>query len=210
MPFKEVAAVCCASLDPLAAAIGAVNTLVRETDGWHGFNTDAGAVLGALSSVTDLAGARIAIVGAGGAARAAAFALRAEGADLTLCSRTRSRADDLAGQVGARSASIDILEAEHHDVVINATPVGMGLRGGDEPVTPFRVEWLRGDEIVFDFVYRPRETPLLVAARERGCRTIEGLEMFVRQAAEQYRLWTGADSAQPLDIMWRAAEKALQ
>jgi 3-dehydroquinate dehydratase/shikimate dehydrogenase len=209
MPFKEAAARRCADLDPLAAAIGAVNTLVWERDGWRGFNTDAGAISAALAGVTELAGCRVAILGAGGAARAAAFALAAAGADLTVCNRTRARADDLAEQVGGRSAAIDTLESDRHDVIINATPIGMEGRR-DQVATPLPVDWLRGDEIVFDFVYRPRLTPLLHAAGERGCRIIEGLEMFLRQAAEQYQLWIGDDSTVPLDIMRQAAEKALQ
>jgi len=209
MPFKEAAARYCAELDPLAESIGAVNTLVSESNGWRGYNTDAGAVVSALSEVTEISGCRVAILGAGGAARAAAFALAARGAALTLANRTRARADELAQQVGGKSISIEALTSDHYDVIINATPIGMRGRE-DDTRTPFPVDCLRGDEIVFDFVYRPRITPLLRDAAQMGCTVIEGLEMFVRQAAEQYRLWLGGDSPAPLDIMRLAAQKALQ
>ncbi len=209
MPFKQVVLQHCAELDPLAVAIGAVNTLVADPGGWRGCNTDAAAVASALRDVCEISGSRVAILGAGGAARAAAFALSAQGAAITLCNRTRARADDLAQQVGGQSAPIEILTSDPYDIIINATPIGMS-GWNEEPHTPFPVEWLRGDEVVFDFVYRPRETTLLRLAAQRGCTIVEGLEMFVRQAAEQYRLWVGGDSAAPLDIMRRAAEKALR
>ncbi len=209
MPFKEAAARHCTELDPLAASMGAVNTLVQDAHGWRGYNTDAGAIVSALSDVTEISGSRVAILGAGGAARAAAFALSAQGAALTLCNRTRARADDLAQQVGGQSVSVESLTSDHYDIIINATPIGMRGRD-DDPRTPFPVDWLRGDEVVFDFVYRPRITALLGDAAERGCTVVEGLEMFIRQAAEQYRLWVGGDSTAPLDIMRQVAEKALQ
>ena len=164
----------------------------------------------ALASMIDLRGARVVIIGAGGAARAAAFALGVEGAAITICNRTPSRAEDLARLTGGQAADIGILQSEGYDVVINATPVGMNTQEGAGSVTPLPTEWLRGQEIVFDFVYRPRVTPLHNAARDRGCRIISGLEMFLLQASEQYRLCLGADSGEPLDIMRQAAEKALQ
>jgi 3-dehydroquinate dehydratase/shikimate dehydrogenase len=212
MPFKQAAVQYCTELDPLAVAIGAINTMVADSSGWRGYNTDAGAIVSALSDVCEISGSRVAIFGAGGAARAAAFALSARGAVITLCNRTRARADDLAQQVGGQSAPTDTLESDHYDIIINATPIGMRGRDRreDEPRTPFPVEWLTGDEVVFDLVYRPRETPLLRHAAEIGCIVVEGLEMFIRQAAEQYRLWAGGECVAPLDIMRRAAEKALQ
>jgi len=209
MPFKEAAVRRCAELDPMAAAMGAVNTLVRSGQGWRGYNTDAGAIVSALSDVVEISRSRVAIFGAGGAARAAAFALSAQGAAITLCNRTRPRVDDLARQVGGRAASLEALTTDHYDIIINATPIGMAGRTEDPPM-PFPAGWLRGDEVVLDLVYRPRQTALLRHAADRGCTVVEGLEMFVRQAAQQYRLWVGGDSAAPLDIMRRAAEKALQ
>jgi shikimate dehydrogenase len=209
MPFKQVALQHCVEVDPVAEAMGAVNTLVSGPRGWLGYNTDAGAIASALSEACEISGSRVVILGAGGAARAAAFALSARGATITLCNRTGARAEDLAQQVGGQSALIESLSSDAHDIIINATPIGMSDRS-DETSSPFPVEWLRGNEVVFDFVYRPRETPLLRHAARKGCTIVEGLEMFVRQAAEQYRLWVGGDSAAPLDIMRRAAEKALQ
>ncbi|MFQ5743689.1 MAG: shikimate dehydrogenase [Acidobacteriota bacterium] len=205
MPFKEEAAGRCVELDPLAQAVGAVNTLVATPRGWAGHNTDAGAVAEALSSVVELAGSRVAIVGAGGVARAAAVALAEADAAVTVLNRRRQRAARVAALVGGDAGPIEELEGGSYEVVINATPVGMQGAGAARE-TPFQPDWLRGDEVVFDLVYRPRQTPLLRAARQRGCVTLDGLEMFLRQAAAQYRLWTGSEA--PVDTMRAVAESA--
>ena len=208
MPFKEEAARACTELDPLAALIGAVNTLVAEADGWHGFNTDASAVVEALSASIDLAGAEVAVVGAGGAARAAVAAIAEAGGRVTVTGRTAGRAEVVAALAAAQAAPVDRLKEARFDVVINATPVGMeGTATQGE--TPFPPDWLGGTEVVFDMVYRPRRTALLAAAEQRGCTTIDGLEMFVRQAAAQYRLWTGDGSDAPLAVIRATAERVL-
>jgi 3-dehydroquinate dehydratase/shikimate dehydrogenase len=249
MPFKEQMAARCAELDALAATTGAVNTVVaRPGGGWAGFNTDGVAVVEALAARRQIGGAAIAIVGAGGAGRAAAVALAAAGGEVTVLNRTVARAEEVAELARCAAGPIDTLRERRFDVVINATPVGMraagdgnragaeagkgggvagaGRRGGgpgdagrgDEggaaiagptASTPFPSDWLSGSEVVFDMVYRPRITPLLAAADARGCATIEGLEMFVRQAAVQYGLLTGDPSDQPLVSLRAAAERAL-
>lgn len=208
MPFKMEAARHCHRLDPLAEAIGAVNTLTASPEGWVGHNTDAEAVIEALGSRIALDGARVALVGAGGAARAAAVALGRSGVEVTIVNRTVERAERLAAAVGGRHGALDDLESQDFDAVINATPVGMSGTG-TEGETPFPCAWLRGVEVVFDMVYRPLETALLRGASSRGCRTVDGLEMFLAQAAAQYRLWTDDRSEAPLVAMREAARVRL-
>ena len=208
MPFKEEAARSCARLDPIAASIGAVNTLVAEADGWHGFNTDGAAVVESLAAAIDVTGADVAIVGAGGAARAAAVALVDAGSNVDVLNRSPEKAAAVAALAKASSGDLGELTKKGYDAIINATPVGMaGICAEGE--TPFPPDWLEGTETVFDMVYRPRRTALLVAAERAGCATIEGLEMFVRQAAAQYRLWTGDESDEPLQVIRAAAASAL-
>lgn len=207
MPFKEEAAAACATLSPEARTIGAVNTLVATSGGWAGHNTDAPGVLEAIRSVLPVAERRVAVVGAGGAARAATVALAGAGARVAVLNRTPERAAAVAALVGGESGPLEELRRGAFDVVVHATPVGMA--GGEAPsATAFPVEWLRGTELVFDLVYRPRTTPLLQQASARGCKVLDGLEMFVRQAAAQYRLWAGTEP--PVGVLRRAAEEALE
>jgi len=223
MPFKEEMGARAAQREPLVEATGAANTVVFDSGGWSAFNTDGCAVAEALAAVRSVAGARIAVVGAGGAARAAAVALTGAGAVVTVVNRTVSRAEEVAALAGADFGAIETLQQGGFDVIINATPVGMvpvgmvagggdGIRPTTAPqpnATPFPTAWLSGDEIVFDMVYRPRRTALLRQAAERGCTTIEGLEMFVRQAAAQYRHLTGDKGDEPLASMRLAADRVL-
>ncbi len=210
MPFKEQMAARCARRDAIVEATGATNTVVFEADGWAAFNTDGMAVVEALTDVRDVAGARAVIVGAGGAARAAVVALAQAGAEVTVVNRTPGRAADAAAPAGARSGPVDIIGEQAFDVIINATPVGMDAGAAAEAGrTPFPVSWLRGDELVLDMIYRPRRTALLRAAEELGCATVEGLEMFVRQAAAQYRLLTGDRGFDPLETIRGAAAAIL-
>ena len=230
MPFKEQMAGRCAELDALATATDAVNTVVaRPGGGWAGFNTDGVAVVEALAARRQIDGATIAIVGAGGAGRAAAAALAAAGGEVTVLNRTAARAAEVAELAGATAGPIETLRERRFDVIINATPVGMqaagaggprpgaprGAEAGGERVaeqgeTPFPTSWLAGSEVVFDMVYRPRITPLLAAAAARGCPTIEGLEMFVRQAAVQYGLFTGEPTDRPLVSLRATALRILE
>lgn len=208
MPFKEEMARRCSELDPLSRVTGAVNTVVASPEGWVGYNTDGGAVVDALAERMALGGADVALLGAGGAARAAAVALRRAGADLTVLNRTVARAEEIAVLAGGDAGPIRVLEQRSFAAVINATPVGL-LGSGMRDETPFPSDWLNGSEVVFDMVYRPRTTRLLREAADRGCTTVEGLEMFARQAAAQYGLLTGDPDDRPLASMRAAAESAL-
>ncbi len=191
-------------VDPLTAAIGAVNTVVRRDDGslW-GTNTDAAAIAEPLARRIGLRGARVMLLGAGGAARAAAFTLTAAGAEVAILNRTRAAAEQLARESGARVAERSRVRG--FDVVLNATPAGMaGALAAELPVDE---DALTGAQVVFETVYRPVETPLVRAARARGIEVIDGLEMFLHQGARQWSLWTGKPA--PVEAMRASLTRAL-
>ncbi|MFO0584943.1 MAG: shikimate dehydrogenase [Anaeromyxobacter sp.] len=193
VPHKQRAAAACVTLDPIAREIGAANTLRRTALGWEGFNTDAPACRALLDAAGMKAGARALVVGAGGAARAAVWALLQAGAQVRIASRRQDSAEGLAKEaaawirdprVRAEPAAFDALEAEaaRCDVVVNATPIGLSA-DQSLPVT------LRSDQIVVDFVYG--ETAFEVAAREAGAHLVSGEEILVRQGAIAFSVWTG-------------------
>jgi len=183
--------------DPLAAQIGAVNTVVVRGRGkLCGYNTDYVGVLRALERRVRLAGSRILLLGAGGAARAAAFALAQAGAVVSICARRRSRAKALARAAGTEAIAREKLRGEYFDAVINATPVGMSAKDG----LPLRANELNC-RVVMDMIYRPMETPLLRMARRRGIETVSGIEMFLAQGMAQWEIWMGERA--PAAIMRR-------
>jgi 3-dehydroquinate dehydratase / shikimate dehydrogenase len=191
--------------DPLAAAIGAVNTVVVRGDGkLYGYNTDYVGVLRALQPRIPLRGSRVLIVGAGGAARAVALALAQAGATVCICARRKNRAAELARAVHGEVVPRQRLPHEFFDAIVNATPVGMHPRIHDSPLDA-------GDlncRLVFDTIYRPRATRLLQLAKRRGIETVSGVEMFVAQGTAQWEIWTGERA--PVEAMRRAALKALE
>jgi 3-dehydroquinate dehydratase/shikimate dehydrogenase len=187
IPHKEAILRYLDDCDPLAAQIGAVNTVVVRGGGClYGYNTDYVGVLRSLEPRMRLVGSRVLLFGAGGAARAAAFALVQAGSIVCVCARRRERARSLARAAGAQVVERVKLRREFFDVIVNCTPVGMHPRGGSP---------LRSDElncrIVMDMVYRPRETELLRLARRKGIQVVSGLEMFLAQGFAQYEIWTG-------------------
>lgn len=188
-----------------ASEIGAVNTVVAEGDELHGHNTDAEASLAALPGGVELRGARVAVLGAGGAARAVLWSLRERGAKATVFARRRERARDTARRFGAEAASLDGARFDGYEVVINATP--LGARGPEEGATAATAEQLRGARLAYDLVYNPSSTRFIREAREAGCETVGGLPMLVAQAAAQFKLWTGHDA--PRELMRAAAEKKM-
>ena len=190
-------------IDETAARIGAVNTVVVEGDRLRGYNTDAAGAMKPLDERLDIRGARVAVVGAGGSARAICYGLAERGADVTVYARDPAKAERLAAEFGARPAPLERLDGRAA-VVINCTPIGM--RGHSEGRSPLRPEQLRGVGLVYDLVYNPAETALLASARRAGCDTLGGLAMLVAQAAAQFRLWTGTEA--PAGLMWRAASEA--
>ena len=173
--------------DPLAARIGAVNTVVNRGEGrLYGYNTDYVGVLRSLESRMQLAGSRVLLFGAGGAARAAAFALAQAGSIVCIASRRAERARSLARAAGVQVVARADLRREYFDAIVNCTPVGMHPRGGT-PLTNAELNC----RIVMDMVYRPRETELLEIARKKGIEIISGVEMFLAQGYAQHEIWTG-------------------
>jgi 3-dehydroquinate dehydratase / shikimate dehydrogenase len=192
-------------IEPSAGEIGAVNTVVVEGGELRGYNTDAEASLVPLSGVLELCGARVALIGAGGAARALLWSLRARGALTTVFARDTARAGGTAEEFGARLVQLREASFAGYELVINATP--LGTRGRREDESPANAAQLRGARVVYDLVYNPTETRLLREAREAGCETVGGLTMLVAQAAAQFRLWTGREA--PTEVMRAAAEKKM-
>jgi 3-dehydroquinate dehydratase/shikimate dehydrogenase len=203
MPFKRAILRALDWVDPLANRIGACNTVAMQQGRWLGWNTDAAAVVEVLTKRLRLAGSRILILGAGGAARAAAYAVRAEGAEVIITARRESTARALARGLAARVVPWDSAESLEVDAVINATPVGMYPHVDNAPIDLARLRV----RVVFDMVYFPLGTRFLNEARGRGLTTISGLEMLVAQGARQFEIWTGL--AAPRALMEQAVRSAL-
>lgn len=189
--------------DPLAAEIGAVNTVVVRGGKLRGSNTDYIGVLRTLEGRIPLRGSRILIVGAGGAARSVAFALGKAGANVCVAARRPDRAKALARAMGGVALGRSALKKEFFDVVVNATPVGMRPMERQSPLKATELNC----HLLFDTIYRPRTTRLMQLAAQKGIETISGLEMFLAQGAAQWELWTGQRA--PLEAMRRAVVKAL-
>lgn len=193
-------------VEPSAAEIGAVNTIVVEENELRGFNTDASAFIQTLSErLGELRGLRCAVIGAGGAARGVLYGLRQAGASVVVFARDAKRAKALAEKFDAEIATLAAASFDGFDVVINTTP--LGTRGRLEEETPAVAAQLRGARLAYDLVYNPRETRFMREAREAGCDTMGGLPMLVAQAAEQFYLWTGTKA--PVDLMREAAQSAI-
>lgn len=186
IPFKNEAMKLIDEADEHTEAIGASNTLVMCEGTTFGFNTDW---IGIRDPLTHLKGSRAAVIGAGGAAAAAVYALQSLDMDVTIFTRTPVKAAGLSAKFSVPVKPLSGITWESPDVLINATPVGM------EPDTrsPVDTSVLKPGMTVFDLVYTPADTPLLIAARKAGCVTIPGTEMFVRQACAQFRCFTGID-----------------
>jgi 3-dehydroquinate dehydratase/shikimate dehydrogenase len=205
MPLKQEVLPYLANMDPLTAKIGACNTLRTGADGkLYGFNTDVAGVVRPLERRMRLKGARIVVLGAGGAARAAVFGLVEQGAEVFVVNRTHEKAVALARQAKAKSLKQELLKKQQFDVLINTTPCGMAGIKQAMPIAPGELN----ASLVFDMVYNPIETPLLKLARERGLHVISGLEMFVQQGARQFEIWTGKPA--PEAEMGRVVQLALR
>jgi len=202
IPHKEAVRKHVTRLDPTAAAIGAVNTLVFESDGGTaGYNTDEPGALDALEAVAPVRGKTTLVLGAGGAAKGIVHGLLARGANAIVTNRHRARADELAAAAGCGVVDWQARGEVAYDVLVNCTPLGMHPSVDD---TPLPAESLRPASLVFDTVYNPLETRLLREARERGCTVVSGIEMFIGQAAWQFRLFFGTEP--PVDAMREAVK----
>ena len=205
--------------DELVRSIGAVNTLAFRREGVAAFNTDAaGAIDSLAAALADQdggppnagLGVRTALVlGAGGAARALAFGLKDRGVDVTLSSRTLDRSRKIAAEVGCKAVDWNARYRLPYDCLVNATPVGMHPNVDE---SPFDKEHLRPYMVVFDTVYNPENTLLIKEAKAIGCRTVTGVDMFVRQAAIQFRIWHGQEAPDAVmrDALKRATASAKQ
>ena len=190
-------------VEPLTAEIRACNTVAVQRGKWMGWNTDAAAVVEVLAKRLRLAGSRVLVLGAGGAARAAAYALRAEGAEVLITARRETAARRLARALSAGVVAWGSTDGLDIDAVINATPVGMAPYVDALPTDLARLRV----RVVFDMVYHPLETRFLAVARRRGLTTISGLEMLVAQGARQFEIWTGQSA--PRALMEQAILQAL-
>ncbi len=202
-PHKSTVVECLDWIDPLAKEIGAVNTIVIEDGKLNGFNTDAAGFLEPLSKLT-LKDSRVALIGTGGAARAAVWALRRQDANVTLFARDIAKARALGEVFGVSYTSLNDASFADYDLVVNATPLGSGALIDRTAAT---AEQLAGARYVYDLVYNPIETRLLQEAGKAGCQTVRGLEMLVAQAKIQFELWTGQTPVS--SIMYEAASAAL-
>ena len=206
------------ALDPIAEAIGSVNTVVAEPDGrLVGYNTDGQGALQALKAAgAPLDGSQVLLIGSGGAARATAFTLLAQSSigALTIAGIETAQMERLAEDLRAQS-TVDVRTVAADDktlrevlpqalIVINASPVGMSP---NVEATPVEAELLNPEATVFDIVYNPLETRLLKEARAKGCRIVSGVEMFIQQAVAQFELWTAKKA--PQECMRRVVMQAL-
>ena len=209
IPHKQAVMAALDEIEPVARRIGAVNTVQRGPDGTlFGTNTDWTAGMASIGAVVGpgwLRGKRALMIGAGGVGRAMAFGLRERGAAVTLCDADEAWAEALAREVAAARCALADLAAQTCDLLLNCTPIGMHPKTDASPV-PRAV--LREGMVVYDAVYNPLETRLVREARAAGCRTVPGIDHFVRQAAEQFELWT--HRAAPVDVMRRVVLEALR
>jgi len=191
--------------ESLAEEIGAVNTVTVGRDGkLTGSNTDYLGILHALEGKLKLQGSRIVIVGAGGAARAAAFAVAQAGAEVLICARREAMAKRLARAVHGSVLNRGALRKNKFDGIVNSTPVGMYPHPESSPLEARELNC----KLVMDLIYRPMRTKLLCMAQSRGIRTVSGVEMFLAQGIAQWELWMSSPA--PKIAMRRAILKALR
>ncbi len=202
IPHKQKALRYLDIIDPLARRIGAVNTVWKKAGKWRGTNTDAEAVLCALSRHVRLGKSTVLVAGNGGAARGAAFALSDSGAKVSLVGRNPDRVRALAKICGAEPLLREQVESRQFDVFIHATPIGMFPKT-EESFFEGRIP----AGLVFDMVYNPLETALIRRAIGQGSTVVRGIEMFLEQAVRQFEIWTGETA--PRAAMEKAAREAL-
>ena len=192
-------------VDASAAKIGAVNTIVNRRGVLYGYNTDCPGAITAMLEKTIIKNKQVAIIGAGGGARAIGFGINREGGRLTVINRSGQRGEKLAEDLGCNFKRLTAVKQLSYDVVINATPVGMTPHDDQTPVKPGLLE---AGTVVMDTVYNPLKTRFLRDAEKLGCPTIDGVSMFIHQGAIQFELWTGEKA--PVEVMRRVVLDELQ
>ena len=201
-PHKEAALCVAAAVSPRAELVGAANTLIWNDGAWAGETTDPdGVVLPLRERGIDPAGLRAAVVGTGGAGRAAAEGLMAAGARVTLVNRSTERGERAAALLNLPFITLNGFDPTEFDLLVNATSLGRGTAGDQPEALPFPVDGLRAGAAVVDLVYRETPTPLVQAARERGLPAVDGREVLLGQARGQFRMMTGREM--PLDVARR-------
>jgi 3-dehydroquinate dehydratase / shikimate dehydrogenase len=205
-PYKSTVIDALDWIEPTAAELGAINTIVVEGDQLRGYNTDILAFIQTLvASFGELPNAKCAVIGAGGAARAVIWGLKQTTTDVTVFGRNELQAKTLARELEVDYRSFGEARFDEFDLVINATT--LGTAGELESQTPARAAQLAGARLACDLVYNPEETLFLREARAAGCQTLGGLPMLVRQAIAQFKLWTGIEAGEK--VMLQAAQQAL-
>ena len=197
VPHKEAALGVADSAGPEATGVGAANTLLFRSGGIRAENTDAP---GLIASIGELAPTRALVLGAGGAGRAAVWGLARVGHRVDLWNRTPERALSVAAELGA--SALESPDAADYGVIVNSTSVGLGGSGGIEDL-PLDPSGFGDGQVVVDMVYADRPTELLESADSAGARTVDGIEVLVRQGALSLRMWTGLEPS--LDVMRQAA-----
>ena len=209
VPHKLLAVEMVDALDISAETWGAVNTIKFQPDGAVGFNTDADAIVTSLREdlKLEMRGAKVLLIGAGGAGRTAALKLASENvAELFLVNRTQSKSEQIAGEIKKQFPSVKVATGFPQadvDLILNAT--SLGLNADDATPLDEKQFSLSRTRAVYDMIYRPAETKLLAAAKAAGCRTANGLGMLLHQGAKAFEIWTGKSA--PLEVMRRALEQ---
>lgn len=205
MPHKIEAMKYLDDIDETAQKIGAINTIVNDNGKLKGYNTDYAGTTLALLEKTKIKGKNVVLLGAGGAARAIAFGLKKEGANITIINRTKDKASGLAKFIDAKVDDLSNIIKIKVDILINATSLGMDPNVN---ISAMPQEYFRKNMTVFDIVYRPKETKFLREARESGCQIVYGYKMLLYQAVAQFELFTQKKA--PVAIMEKALLDALE
>ncbi len=191
MPFKEEIIPLIDTIDPMAKKIGAVNTIVKNSDGLFGTNTDWIGALYSIEKKTEIKGKKVLVLGAGGAGKAIAYGIDNRNGELMISNRDRKKADDLSKKLGAKTISWEDRNNTDFDILVNATKIGMAP---DQDLCPMETSFFEKDLsgiTVFDAVYSPIDTKLLRLSKECGASVANGLDMYIGQAMAQFELWTG-------------------
>lgn len=214
IPHKAGALELADEADEASKKMGVANTLFKDDKkAWQARNTDYDAALDSIrlgldpqgkATADPIAGKQVLLLGAGGVSRAIGAGIVAAGGVLTVSNRSRTRGEQLAKDLGCNHCTWENRGSGRYDILVNGTAVGMYPNVND---TPFAQNFMQEEMLVFDTVYNPENTLLLKQARERGCKTVSGIEMFVRQAAAQYKLFTGKEA--PLEVMRNTLRKGI-
>lgn len=214
IPHKEQLLDLVDDVNDMARNVGAVNTVVNRSGVLTGHNSDTYGFVRSLKEKADFdpRGKSVLLLGAGGAARAAAYALAGEGVErLTIANRTVARAESLAKDVREILRKISVVSLEHvtgdADLIVNSTSVGMAS-GDGAGRNPMGATPISRHALAYDMVYTPAETPFLRSAQEAGACVLGGLWMLIYQGAAAFELWTGKHA--PVDVMYQAAQQALK